>query len=153
MAGNKDKVSEYRRGILNTLNNSQKIVELVGGEWNEEDPISYLYKYFFPIEYIEEVVGEAKTFINFDMAVHLNNNKTYKDVTIWFFISSHAADMLAPGGLKPDLITSELEELFNDKNVLGIGKGLFVSNVPYKPNEKFRGRLLTYKIIDFSKGG
>jgi hypothetical protein len=56
-------------------------------------------------------------------------------------------------GLRFDKIVSELEQIFDDKNVLGLGKGIFTDNVPYSANNNFRGRMLTYKIFDFSKGG
>lgn len=138
---------------MRELNYSKPIIELIGQVWNEDDPISYTNKNFFSVEYIPATVQEAKTFVCFDMAGHLNKNRTYHDFTIWFFISCHTSAMNIATGLRFDKIVSELEQIFNDKNVLGLGKGIFTDNVPYSANNNFRGRMLTYKIFDFSKGG
>jgi hypothetical protein len=153
IAGNKDKISEYRRGILRQLNDSQKIVELVNQVYNEDEPISYTNKNFFPYEYVPAQTQTDKTFVCFDMAAKINRNKTYHDFTIWFFISTHTSTINIPTGLRYDKIVAALDEIFEDKNVLGVGKGMFTDNSPYNVNNDFRGRVLTYKIIDLSRGG
>jgi hypothetical protein len=87
------------------------------------------------------------------MRAKLNENRTYSDFTIWFFISTHVSTINIPTGLRYDKIVAALEEIFENKNVLGVGKGIFTDNAPYTATNDFRGRVLTYKIIDFRKGG
>ncbi len=51
-----------------------------------------------------------------------------------------------------DKASCELDNIFCEKNVLGIGKTTLVSNTPYAPQQKFKGRLLKFIVKDFNNG-
>ena len=80
----------------------------------------------------------------------------YKDLTIYFFAVCHedAIRYKEKGRsyLWYDKVTCELDNIFCEKNVLGIGKTYLVSNVPYCPQQKFKGRLLKFVVKDFNNG-
>ena len=42
--------------------------------------------------------------------------------------------------------------LFSDKNIFGVGEMELVRNVPYNPQNKFKGRVLTFTVKDFNNG-
>ena len=83
-------------------------------------------------------------------------NKTLKELTIWFFISCHqnAVPYFENGRsfLWYDQVVCAIDGLFSDQNKLGIGKMELQSNAPYYPQQKFKGRQLTFKVFDFYNG-
>ena len=56
------------------------------------------------------------------------------------------------GGLWYDTATCELDNIFCEEYVLGVGETTLVSNKPYCPQKKFKGRLLTFVVKDFNNG-
>ena len=51
-----------------------------------------------------------------------------------------------------DRVVCELDNIFTDNNVIGIGKTKIISNDPYYPVNRFKGRQLQFKVKDFNDG-
>lgn len=51
-----------------------------------------------------------------------------------------------------DKVVCELDNIFCEKNILGIGETTLSSNIPYCPQNKFKGRLLNFVVKDFNNG-
>ena len=153
-----DKVTEYRKTILNKMINSEKIIELIGGVPAGKTADQLIDVNFFDTEYIPEsgsgTTETAKVLIGFDLKINYNpKNVTYKNIDIHFYISTHKDSMRASDkSLICDGIVHELETIFNNKPILGVGKGSFYFNRPYKPADMYRGRVLCLKIIDYNMG-
>lgn len=119
------------------------------------------YKYSFPHEYIPSLEGETtkltKKFINYEISANIDPyNNTFKDLTIYFFVVCHE-DIIryeenGRNYLWYDRAVCELDNLFCEKNVLGIGKTKLISNIPYAPQMKYKGRLLKFVVKDFTNG-
>ncbi|WP_170313461.1 hypothetical protein [Lacrimispora amygdalina] len=128
------------------------------GEAEEEYPEDIIpYKWSFPHEYIPETITQTDKFINFEISAAIDpRNDVYKDLTIYFYIICHQdAIRYEENGrtyLWYDKAVCELDNIFSDKNILGIGTTTLVSNVPYYPQQKFKGRLLKFVVKDFSDG-
>lgn len=125
---------------------------------NEEYPEDIIpYKYSFPHEYIPGTQQVTDRFINYEISTIIDHrNNTYKDLTIYFFVLCHE-DIIQyeEKGRKYlwyDLATCELDNIFCEKNVLGVGKTTLVSNTPYCPQQKYKGRLLKFTVKDFNNG-
>ena len=125
---------------------------------NEEYPEDIIpYKYSFPHEYIPGTQQVTDRFINYEISTIIDHrNNTYKDLTIYFFVLCHE-DIIQyeEKGRKYlwyDLATCELDNIFCEKNVLGLGKTTLVSNTPYCPQQKYKGRLLKFTVKDFNNG-
>ena len=123
---------------------------------NEEYPEDIIpYKYSFPHEYIPGTQQVTDRFINYEISTIIDHrNNTYKDLTIYFFVLCHE-DIIQyeEKGRKYlwyDLATCELDNIFCEKNVLGVGKTTLVSNTPYCPQQKYKGRLLKFTLNDFN---
>ena len=136
---------------------SQELVKLLGCE-NEEYPEDVIpYNFSFPHEYIPGTIKETDKFINFEISAALDTrNNVYKDLTIYFFVVCHE-DVIrykdkGINYLWYDKVTCELDNIFSEKNILGVGKTYLVSNVPYCPQQKFKGRLLKFVVKDFNNG-
>ena len=136
---------------------SEEIVKLLGCE-NEEQPEEVIpYKWSFPHEYIPDTITQTDSFINFEISATIDTkNNVYKDLTIYFFVVCHEdAIRYKEDGvtyLWYDKATCELDNIFCEKNILGVGETVLVSNVPYCPQQKFKGRLLKFIVKDFNNG-
>lgn len=148
-------IKEYRQKIMLEICKSEKLIELLGLQ-NEEYPDEVIpYQYSFPHEYIPETITETRKFINFDIKASIDiKNNVFKDITIYFFILCHkdVARDKKYGGMWYDTVACELDNIFCEKNVLGVGKTSLVQNDPYKPEKDHTGRVLIFKVKDFSNG-
>lgn len=136
---------------------SKELVKLLG-ESNEEYPEDIIpYKYCFPHEYIPETITETDRFINYEISATIDSkNHVFKDLIIFMYVVCHQ-DVIRykENGreyLWYDRAVCELDNIFCKKNVLGIGETLLLSNTPYSPQQKFKGRLLKFSIKDFNNG-
>ena len=148
-------IKEYRNKILTEICKSEKLVKLLGFE-DEEYPEDILpYKYVFPHEYIPDTITKTDRFINFEISATIDSrNNVFKDLTIYIFVVGHE-DVVKDkkyGGLWYDTATCELDNIFCENNILGVGETVLVSNKPYCPQQKFKGRLLTFIVKDFNNG-
>ena len=146
-------IIEYRKKILQEICKSKELVKLLGCE-NEEYPEDILpYKWVFPHEFIPETITKTERYVNFEVSAILDpKNNTYKDLTIYFFVFCHEDVIEYKGTLWYDRVVCELDDIFCETNVLGVGKTYLVSNVPYSPQNKFKGRLLKFSVKDFNNG-
>lgn len=150
-------IIEYRKKIMTEICMSKEIVKLLGCE-DEEYPEDIIpYKWVFPHEYIPDTIKETDRFINFEISATLDTrNNVFKDLTIYFFVVCHE-DVIrykdkSINYLWYDKAVCELDNIFCEKNILGIGETVLVSNTPYCPQQKFKGRLLKFIVKDFNNG-
>lgn len=155
--GRSYEIIEYRRRIMAEICSSENIIKLLGCE-DEEYPEDYIpYKWVFPHEYIPEAIKETDRFINFDIKAKIDHrNNVFKDLTIYFFVVCHEDVIRYKENEKDylwyDRVTCELDNLFSEQNKLGIGEMMLIDNVPYCPQTKFKGRVLTFTVKDFNNG-
>ena len=150
-------IIEYRKIIMNELCRDAEILKLLDAAELKHPEDALPYDKIFPHEYIVDEIELTKRLICFDIRADLDiRNKTLKELTIWFFISCHQ-DVIpyfenGRSFLWYDKVVCALDDLFTDKYKLGIGKMELQSNIPYYPQQKFKGRQLTYKVFDFYDG-
>lgn len=150
-------IIEYRKNIMDTICKSPEIVKLLGAESSDYPEEILPYTQIFPYEFIPETITETNKFICFEIQAHMDYfNKVLKDLTVWFFVFCHEKIIrrLENGRqfLWYDQAVCELDNIFTDTNILGIGKMALQSNVPYYPVQRFKGRQLTFKVKDFYNG-
>ena len=150
-------IIEYRNKIMTQICMSSELVKLLGCA-DEEYPEDIIpYKWSFPHEYIPDTITTTDRFVNYEISATIDSkNDTFKDLTIYFFVVCHedAIRYKEKGRtyLWYDKVTCELDNIFCEKNILGVGKTYLVSNVPYCPQQKFKGRLLKFAVKDFNNG-
>ena len=150
-------IIEYRKKIMVEICSSSELVKLLGCE-DEEYPEDVIpYKWSFPHEYIPETITRTDRFINFEIKASIDyRNDVYKNLTIYFFVVCHE-DVVrykekGREYLWYDKVTCELDNLFSEQNKLGVGEMMLTDNSPYYPQQKFKGRLLTFTVKDFNNG-
>lgn len=86
--------------------------------------------------------------INFNNFLTNHSNPEYRDNLIIFSIACHYnAWNLGDYQLRPYKIAGELDSMFNEKNMFGIGKLKFMGAEQVIYNEEFSGLNLVYKSI------
>ena len=151
-------VIEYRKKIMDKLCRDKEVLKLLGASDMEHPEDVLPYSQFYPHEYIPETITETERFICFDIsATNDPKNNTLKDLMIYFFISCHQ-DVVpyfenGRSFLWYDKVVCALEEIFTDQQgIFGVGKIEFLSNKPYYPQQKFKGRQLQFHVFDFYNG-
>ena len=150
-------IIEYRNKIFNEICKSKELVKLLGCEGQKDLDLLIPYKYSYPHEFIPETIKETERYINFEISATIDpRNNVFKDLIIYFFVVCHEDVIQYEDNSRKylwyDKATCELDNLFCEKNVLGIGKTFLTSNVPYSPQNKFKGRLLKFEVKDFNNG-
>lgn len=161
-------IKEYRQKIMDILCESDRVCTLLGVDKKEAYHLLPFHK-SFPHEWIPDVQTQTDRFINFEISATKNViNDVFKDITIYFFVVCHKDiarwkddfndeyddDIV---DLWYDEATCALDDIFNDKRTDDLGFGIvgtmeLISNKPYVPQEKYRGRILTFKVRDFENG-
>lgn len=142
---------------MRELCSDPEIVKLLDAS-DEEYPEDVIpYNCSFPHEYIPETITKTERFINFEISAVLDDrNNVFKDLAIYFFIVCHqdVVRYMCDGRefLWYDKAVCELDRLFGNTNILGVGETILVSNKPYCPQQKFKGRLLKFAVKDFNNG-
>lgn len=150
-------IVEYRKKIMNAICKSPELVKLLGEESSEYPEETIPYNKVFPYEFIPETIQETDRYINFELQTYYDEfNDVLRNVTVYFFIFCHheAIRYVEDGStyLWYDRIACELDNIFTDNDVIGIGKTKIISNIPYYPVNRFKGRQLQFKIKDFNDG-
>lgn len=151
-------IIEYRNKIINAILDSPKLVKLLGYEDTDNIEEEIPWKCVYPHEFVPETITETKRFINFEIGATIDsNNNVFKNITVYFYVMCHK-DVIkyqekGVNYLWYDKVVCELDNIFNNTEVIGIGKTMsFVDNFPYNPQQKFKGRLLRFTVKDFNNG-
>lgn len=150
-------IIEYRKKIMDELCTNSEILKLLDAADTGDPGAVIPFNKAYPYEYVPEEDAEPGRLICFDIQSGIDSkNKTLKELTVMFFAGCHqdAAQYTKDGStlLWYDRAVCALEEVFGGQSKLGVGKAEFVSNVPYSPQKKIKGRKLTLKIFDFNDG-
>ena len=150
-------IIEYRKKIMEQICNSKELVKLLGESDAEHPEDAIPFKRCFPHEFIPDTITKTDKYINFDISATLDpRNNVYKDLTIYFFISCHEEVVqYRENGrtyLWYDKVVCELDQLFSETFKLGVNELALSSNLPYCPQQKFKGRVLKFKVNDFYNG-
>jgi len=150
--GRSYEVIEFRNKITSAILKNKEIVELLGFDANT-DVEEILYKRIFPHEYIPDTLKEATKYINFDIETTLDPfNNVFNNITIQFFLLAHDGVLRTSKGLWYDRVACQLDDMFTESNLFGVGKIMLVGNGRYVPTKDIRGRVLTFTVKDFTNG-
>lgn len=151
-------IIEYRNKIINAIVSSPELVKLLGEEKAEYPEDTIPWKWVFPHQFIPETITKTERYINFEISAKMDSkNNVYKDLTIYFYVFCHQ-DVIkykdkGSTCLWYDKAVCELDNIFNEHDIIGIGGTLYLDdNVPYYPQNVFRGRMLKFVVKDFNNG-
>lgn len=143
---------------MQAIVDSKKLVALLGESESEYPEETIPYHRVWPHEYIPEVITNTDRFINFDISAFLDpRNNVYKDLSVFFYVFCHqdVVRYTENGRIYMwyDKVACEIDSLLSDSGLLGVAGTLsLVQNIPYYPQQKFKGRLLKFTVKDFNNG-
>ena len=144
-------LTEYRAKIMKLLCSDQRIVDLINDQEHSACPDrSLMYSRIFPYAYTPDPAKETNTYVCFRLGAY-GRDKTFKDLTIVFYVFTHQSHIRTSDGLRPDLIAERIENLFNGSLDFGVGR-LKLENVDdISPASQFHGIALEYSVGEFNR--
>jgi len=150
--------------ILIRLISSQNLCKLLTyasdnpfAENDINDTSNLLFNKIFPtpklpdtVESIQDVKSSLLTVVFDDFS--LSGNPKFKNVTVSFSIYCHVDiwQMKGTGKLRPYSIMEEIDNLFNNEKVIGLGKMQFKRSRFIAANAKNLGYRIDYDIVSFN---
>lgn len=142
--------------VVNQLLDSDDLIKLI--KYDVSEPLSkpieatptvLLFDRIYPIPKVPTVQEDKKTILSiiFSNAI-LSDNIKIKDSKLIFWIMCHIDLWAVRDNLRPFLIASEIDKIFNEKrgSQLSIGKVLFNSFVYREWDNRFCGYQLIYDV-------
>jgi hypothetical protein len=157
-----EELNEYINDILTRLTDNQDLCKLIDS--NDASPLNHddvshegrselIFKRIFPLPKIpSDQLVDKNTYLTvyFDN-IEKGGSVYYKDSLLTFDIICHL-DLwrLERGKLRPFVIMNKIDEMFNNKSTLGIGKTQFHRSRMNWYSKDYCGYTLQYRICDFS---
>ena len=154
MGKNDNLIEYYRNFVTNILLANPTIVEILSdGKYTLEEADELMWSHIFPNQYIPDTITETGSYILYDLsdAVLSRVNKTYIEVTLYFWVLTHKDMPKYKNSLRNDILVRELRKDFGEKDCFGIAKAHYVSNSIFNSGtNKYTARLVTFRITDWS---
>ena len=157
MGINDNLIEDYRTVITNTILSNETIVKVLSNDKLDlESADELLWEHLVPQQYIPDTITETGSYILYDMDENVLYSKgstkgTYTELTLYFWVLTHKDMPKYKGRLRNDILSRELKKMFNETDGLGVAKNHLIHNSIYNtPNYKYMGRLLAFKITDWS---
>ena len=157
MGINDNLIEDYRSVITDTILSNETIVKVLSNDTLDlESADELLWEHLVPQQYIPDTITETGSYILYDMDENVLYSKgrtkgTYTELTLYFWVLTHKDMPKYKGRLRNDILSRELKKMFNETDGLGVAKNHLIHNSIYNtPNYKYMGRLLSFKITDWS---
>lgn len=145
-------LGEYRSKIMKALCSDQEIVNLITDyPYSTVPDRSLMYTKIFPYAYDPDLTTTTDTYICFRVYVPEVMNKTFKRMSICFYVFTHQSNVRTDHGLRCDLIAERIEELFNGSMDLGVGRLKLSGVTDINPAPKFHGLAIEYTVSEFNR--
>ena len=143
----------YKNHLMQDICTNETLVRLLTNDADAKAPAPELrYRQVFPYEYVPQTAEDATTYITYDVAVTRVPNKTFVISVLDIYVFSHKSLMrLDEGGIRPDMVTIELEKTLNGSRMYGLGELDLVLHEPFSPIEDYYGRHIRYTANDFNR--
>lgn len=153
MPKSSEDIAVFRSKIMRLLTTNTGIVNLMGSTL-ERAPIDLPYKYISPYQPVKDLILKTDKFINYNIRMAIDpRNNVYKDVTVYFWVCCHFDIVRTPTGLWYDEVVKEIDSMFGEQDILGVGDMTLSYLEPYAPVDgKFLGELITFKTKSFTNG-
>ncbi|GFN32598.1 hypothetical protein [Paenibacillus xylaniclasticus] len=156
-----EEMNEYINSILTWLTDNQNLCKLIyyndinplrKPDLNDEDRIELTLDKILPLPKIpsDRLVNENSYLLVYLDNIEKGGNIYFKDSLLCFDIICNLNLWRMVGRLRPYAIMHELDEMFNNKSTLGVGKTQFYRSRMVWYSKDFCGYSLQYRICDFS---
>lgn len=147
-----EEFSEYRKKIMKALCSDKEIVRYIT---DDENPVlpnrDLIYKNIFPYAYKPDVSKKADTYICFSLGVDNVDGKTYKTISLVFYVFTYQGIIRTEDGLRPDLLAQAIDRMFNGNLELGLGRVKLVSVDDISPATNYHGVMIEYAVDEYNR--
>lgn len=149
-------ITSNKRKIMSAIVNSPEIVSAIAEQGitidNADELINLCIFDYNRIPTIQEI---ARTYVTIQVNIpRIEKGNIFREVITVIRVIVHMDKMdLAGKGNRMDYISSQLDEIFSERDDFGFGKMLITSNVEGAINEKFLARTMTFSVTDLNKVG
>jgi hypothetical protein len=109
------------------------------------------YKNIFPYNFVPETAEETGVYVCYNVSVPRVYNKTFKALTIQFYVFCHQSVIKMKQGIRTDLIAEEIDGIFNGTMAIGLPRMALQSVEPLNPVEKYHGLEIIYFTEDWNR--
>ena len=146
-----DELSKYKSKVMQMLCENPKIQVLILSKESLNPKKELMYKYVFPYAFVPDTVTNSSTFICFDIEVKRVENRSFKDLSIMFWIFSHQSILRTNEGVRTDVLADEVDKIMNGNKNLGLGTVELKTVGRVNPAKDYFGRTLVYRSVDFNR--
>ena len=145
---------DYKNQLMNDLLTNEAILRLLSDDAETlSDPERLVYSQVFPYEYIPDTVEHGQTFICCDVDIRRAMNKTFLMPTLYIWEFTHKSKLRLPdgGGVRTDVLASEIAKAINGSRDYGLGEFDLYSVQRFAPITDYQGKVMTFQAVDFNR--
>lgn len=144
---------DYKNRLMYDLLTNENIVKLLDPSIQDLDKAfeKLAYKRVFPFDYLPETIEDSGTYICFDVDIQKVIDKTFLNPTIYIWLFSHKSLLrLKEGGIRTDVLCSEIARTINGSRYYGLGELELYSVKRYAPIADYQGKIMMFITKDFN---
>jgi hypothetical protein len=146
-------IAEYKEKLMAKIIANKQILALVDKD-KINHPDDYMYDNFFNFIRVPDSPEDEKNYICLEVdipEIYSEQNNVYGKLVITIYIISHVNLMRTHrGGTRIDLISALIDDMFNNKRIVGLKKLELISNVAGNVNDKNACRVMTFYAEDLA---
>lgn len=150
-----NKTIEYREKVMELLLSNPRLASLCKNrEVDEEEIYDLSFTNYVPKLFVDGTINKTEAYILFDFDIERNYVDTYDNVVMYMQIYCHKDIIRSDDNkmVRTDAIIAELNEMFDGKDVLGIGLNDKVSEKILEVKDiKYVATQVIYEVIDFNE--
>lgn len=150
---NLEEFTTYKETLMKAICTSDKIVDLVKLDTDPQNVTGKDLRYirFFPYNYVPLTTENAQTFVCFTVTAPNVKDNLIAELRLTVYVFTHQDLMRTKGGMRTDLLVSEIDKLLNGSTKYGLGKvSLKACDVMQVPCRGYSGLYSVYSVKDFN---
>ena len=148
---------DYKNQLFKDLLTNENIVKLINSDKDLSTAADLAYTQVFPYEFLPETVEHGYTYVCCDVDVQVPNTRVatstrlyYKPI-LYIWIMVHKSKLRLPeGGVRSDVLCSEIASVINESLYYGIGGLQLYSAKRFAPMTDYQGKVLTFTADDIN---
>lgn len=146
-------IAKYKEKLMAKIVANKQILALVDKD-KIDHPDKYIYDNFFNFIRVPDSPEDEKNYICLEVdipEIYSEQNKVYGKLVITIYIISHINLMRThSGGTRTDLISALIDDMFNNKRIVGLKELELISNIAGNVNDKNACRVMTFYAEDLA---
>ena len=146
---------DYKNQLFKDLLTNERIVKLINSEKDLSTATELSYTQVFPYPFIPETIEHGDTFVFCDVDIQVPQTRVstslrlYYKPMLYIWVMVHRSKARLPeGGVRADILCSEIAEVINESLYYGIGGLRLYSVKQFAPLTDYHGKIMTFTTDD-----